>query len=586
MSNEPTEPTEPAATEPTEPAATEPTEPAATEPTEPAATADSEASGKSGGRHKWGVRVLLALATLLTIFATFAVFANRQVLDANNWSSTSTEMLAHPAIRTALSEYLVNQVYANVNVAGDLEGALPPALKPLAGPASGALRGAAQNVADQVLGLPRVQDAWRAANKVAAQQFINIVEGKSNAVKLQGNQVVLDLRPIMIDVADTVGLPSSLVEKVPPGAAQLKVLKSDQIKTVQNAVKLVRGLAIILPAIALILFALAVWFSEGRRRHALFFVGVDLLVAGIFVLVARNLGDHYVTTKLAQGESVRPAVNAAYTIGTDMLRDIAGAVLLFGIVILFAAALAGPKRPAVAIRRATAPWLRNRPGVAYGVLTVILLLIVLWGPIPATRKVIPVLIIFALAFLGLHALRVQTAKEFPETNEGDTSHALRSRASGAVDSVRRRTSHALAAGFGSVGGQAPAPGAALGDARLGESHRRGVRRREGERPRELIRRRQGLRAGAGPVAGGGTASAVRAALTSASIAVGLDRRLRRHRRHDILALPAHDGAGGAIVVSAAPVVEQHGNEAGAERDGAHDHREEAEHGIAELDRAT
>ena len=148
------------------------------------------------------------------------------------------------------------------------------------------------------------------------------------------------------------------------------------------------------------------------------------------------------TTKLAQGESVRPAVNAAYTIGTDMLRDIAGAVLLFGIVILFAAALAGPKRPAVAIRRATAPWLRNRPGVAYGVLTLILLLIVLWGPIPATRKVIPVLIIFALAFLGLHALRVQTAKEFPEANEGDTSHALRSRASGAVDSVRRRTSHA------------------------------------------------------------------------------------------------------------------------------------------------
>ena len=441
-SNEPTEPTEPAATEPTEPAATEPTEPAATEPTEPAATPDSEASGKSGGRHKWGVRVLLALATLITIFGAFAVWANRQVLDANNWSNTSTEMLAHPAIRTALSEYLVNQVYANVNVAGDLQGALPPALKPLAGPASGALRGAAQNVADQVLGLPRVQDAWRAANKVAAQQFINIVEGKSKAVKLQGNQVVLDLRPIMVDVADTVGLPASLVDKVPPGAAQLKVLKSNQIKTVQSAVKLVRGLAIILPAIALILFALAVWFSEGRRRHALFFVGVDLLVAGIFVLVARNLGDHYVTTKLAQGESVRPAVNAAYTIGTDMLRDIAGAVLLFGIVILFAAALAGPKRPAVAIRRATAPWLRNRPGVAYGVLTVILLLIVLWGPIPATRKVIPVLIIFALAFLGLHALRVQTAKEFPEANEGDTSHALRSRASGAVDSVRRRTSHA------------------------------------------------------------------------------------------------------------------------------------------------
>ena len=64
------------------------------------------------------MRVLLLIATLLTIFAILAIYVNRQVLDANNWSNTSTEMLAHPAIRTALSEYLITQVYANVNVAG------------------------------------------------------------------------------------------------------------------------------------------------------------------------------------------------------------------------------------------------------------------------------------------------------------------------------------------------------------------------------------------------------------------------------------------------------------------------------------
>ena len=33
-----------------------------------------------------------------------------------------------------------------------------------------------------------MQDAWRAANKITAQQFINIVESKSKAVKLQGNR--------------------------------------------------------------------------------------------------------------------------------------------------------------------------------------------------------------------------------------------------------------------------------------------------------------------------------------------------------------------------------------------------------------
>jgi hypothetical protein len=429
--------------EPEPPAETEPEAPtgAAEEPEPEAPTgAAAEDAPQASPRHRWGVRVLLAIATLLTIFAILAIYVNRQVLDANNWSKTSTTMLAHPAIRTALSEYLITQVYANVNVAGTLQSALPPALKPLAGEAAGALQQAAQKVAFEVLGRPRIQAVWKAANKTAAQQFINIVESKSKAVKLQGNQVILNLQPMLVSVANTLGLPGTLVQKIPPNAAQLKVLKSDQVKTVQNAVKAVRGLAIILPAVALILFALALWLSDGRRRHTLFFVGVDLLVAGIFVLVARNLGDHYVTNKLAQGETVRPAVNAAYTIGTDMLRDVASATLLFGLVTLVAAALAGPRRWAVAIRRALAPWLRERPGMAYAALTVILLLIVLWGPIPATRKVIPVLIIFVLAFLGLHALRVQTAKEFPDTHEGDTADSLRAGASGAVDSMRRRAS--------------------------------------------------------------------------------------------------------------------------------------------------
>jgi Short C-terminal domain len=414
---------------------------AETEPEAPTGATAEEAPTASP-RHRWGVRVLLLIATLLTIFAILAIYVNRQVLDANNWSKTSTAMLANPAIRTALSEYLITQVYANVNVAGTLQSALPPALKPLAGEAAGALQQAAQKVAFEVLGRPRVQAVWKAANKTAAQQFVNIVESKSKAVKLQGNQVILNLQPILVSVANTLGLPGTLVQKIPPDAAQLKVLKSDQVKTVQNAVKLVRGLAIILPAVALILFALAVWLAgDGRRRHTLFFVGVDLLVAGIIVLVARNLGDHYVTNKLAQGETVRPAVNAAYTIGTDLLRDVASATLLFGLVTVVAAALAGPRRWAVAIRRALAPWLRHRPGMAYAALAVILLLIVLWGPIPATRKVIPVLIIFALAFLGLYALRAQTAEEFPDAREGDTSHALRAGASGAAESVRRRASH-------------------------------------------------------------------------------------------------------------------------------------------------
>jgi hypothetical protein len=69
---------------------------------------------------------------------------------------------------------------------------------------------------------------------------------------------------------------------------------------------------------------------------------------------------------------------------------------------------------AVALRRALAPWLRERPALAYGTGAVLALLVVWWGPIPATRMPLPVLLMFALVLAGVAALRAQVAREFPD----------------------------------------------------------------------------------------------------------------------------------------------------------------------------
>jgi hypothetical protein len=94
-----------------------------------------------------------------------------------------------------------------------------------------------------------------------------------------------------------------------------------------------------------------------------------------------------------------------------------------------AATLAGNRRPAVAFRHFAAPWFRERPLATYGVVIAILLLIVLWGPIPATRKPIPVLIMFVLVWIGVEALRRQTAEEFPDAQFGDSTSGMRDRVS-------------------------------------------------------------------------------------------------------------------------------------------------------------
>jgi hypothetical protein len=413
--------------------------PAAIAPPGAAAPTDADSARSRLPRsRRYLVRALLLVATILVIASTFAVWADRQVLNANNWADTSSALLESKAIRSQVGVFIVDQIYADVDVTGVAREALPPRLDPLAGPAASGLRNLAEQRAETFLGRPRVQRLWENANKVAAQQFINIVQGKPGAVTSAGNAVVLDLGVIVANLAQQLGLPSSLVDKLPPNAGQIKILSGDQVTTAKNAASLLNGLAIVLPILSLGLFALAVFLARARRRETLFWVGVNLLFAGAVVLVARNLLGSSVVDAVAKTEAVKPAVQDAWSIGTRMLRDVAQAAIVIGIPVVLAAWLAGPMRAAVALRRAMAPWLNERPDVTYVVVAALLLLIVAWGPIPATRLVIPLLIMIGLVIVGVQALRRQTAREFPDARSGAVSAALRERVRGGTPGAAPR----------------------------------------------------------------------------------------------------------------------------------------------------
>src|SRR5205823_7512342 len=126
---------------------------------------------------------------------------------------------------------------------------------------------------------------------------------------------------------------------------------------------------------------------------------------------------------------------------TQMLHDAAQATIIAGIPVIIAAFLAGPTGLATSARRYAAPWLRERPGVTYSVVSAIVLLIIAWGPIPATRKPIPVLIFIGLVILGVEALRRQVRSEFPDSTPDDVRASLRA----AIAHARGRNGHAQAA---------------------------------------------------------------------------------------------------------------------------------------------
>ena len=64
------------------------------------------------------VDVIIGVATLLLVVGVFSVWANRLLFNPDNWSNTSTQLLDNAQIRSTTANYLVDQLYANVNVAG------------------------------------------------------------------------------------------------------------------------------------------------------------------------------------------------------------------------------------------------------------------------------------------------------------------------------------------------------------------------------------------------------------------------------------------------------------------------------------
>ena len=122
------------------------------------AGAGSIEPGMTRGRRIW-VRVILVLATILAVLAIFAIWANRQLMNPDNWAKTSTALLQKQTVRSAVAGYLVDQLYANVTSEGELKsGSLPAAAARRPDP--GGLHNLAEQGAERALGIPRVQDAW------------------------------------------------------------------------------------------------------------------------------------------------------------------------------------------------------------------------------------------------------------------------------------------------------------------------------------------------------------------------------------------------------------------------------------------
>jgi hypothetical protein len=380
----------------------------------------------SRGRRRL-VRVLIVLGSLLAFLSVFAIWTERQALDTGEWVNTSGRLIQNPKIREAVSKYLIDQLYENVDVEKELSEKLPGDTKELAGPISGGLRQVAGSGAEKVLESSTAQELWKSANKTTHEQLLEVLEEKEGTLATEEGKVSLDLGALATNIADQVGINANLED-----AGQITILRSDQLKTAQDIVVAIKGLALILSLLTFLCFGLAIYLSREGRWVTVLYCGIGLIAAGFAVIVFREVAGGIVVGQLVEEDSVKPAAEAAWSIGTSLMTSIATTVIIIGVLFGIAGWLASPTGSARSTRRAIAPPLREYPAYVYAGLAILVGIYFLSAPTQNLRSFLTTLVIAGLAAFGIHELRKQTADEFPDADYGDIVGRTKDKVVGAV----------------------------------------------------------------------------------------------------------------------------------------------------------
>jgi hypothetical protein len=357
-------------------------------------------------------RVLTVVAILLALVGMLAFYVAHTALDEAGFEAVSRNMIENDAIRTQVANTAVDQLYANVDVEAAIAEQLPPDQKGLAPVLAGLSRSGADQAAVAALERPRVQTTWVEVTTATQRQLVRLLDDKNQFVQTDGGKVVLDLRPIMIEIGDQVVVIGRLAEKLPDSAGRITIIEESQLETAQTITKILRAVANWMWLVALAVAALAIWLARGRRRVELRALAIGVLLVGLLLLAVRRVAGGYLVDQLAKDDSVKPAARDAWSILTQVLADRAWVWIILGVVTLVGVWFVGETGRAAQARHAARPVLENRV-TTYAIAAGSVLVLGLLAPLFARGWTMSLLLL-ALVIVGIEVVRNIVLREAPQ----------------------------------------------------------------------------------------------------------------------------------------------------------------------------
>lgn len=364
--------------------------------------------------HRGWVRFLTILVGIVTVVAILSTWVDRQVFNTDEWGDTSLKMLQNPEIQKAVADYAVAELYDNVDVDKELKTVLPGDTKDLSGVAAGALRQVADQGAQRALSDQRIQDLWRSANIQTHKTLIAVLEDKSDVLSTDGGQVKLELQPLIIEIASQVGLGEQAKANIPASVGQIEIVNSDELATAQTISSVIHGLALFASLLSLVLIALAIYLSPGYRWLTVLWLAVTLIISAVIILILRSVAGGILVPELASPD-VQPAAQAAYDIGTDLLKSIAWTVIWGSLVLIAGSWLISPNKAAKSTRGFLAVPFGRYPGAVYALLGLASFIFLITGAGDQRGFLVRLMIVILVA-IGTYFFRRQLMLENPDAD--------------------------------------------------------------------------------------------------------------------------------------------------------------------------
>ncbi|MSY44833.1 MAG: hypothetical protein F2686_04310, partial [Actinobacteria bacterium] len=126
---------------------------------------------------------LLIMGVILAPLTTVAIFAKNQITNTDRYVETVSPLASDPAIQEAVGTFVVDQLFAAVDVEELAAEALPKKAQFLAAPLAAGVQNLTKNVVDRFLTSDEFAQLWDTANRAAHDRIVSALTGETPSGK-------------------------------------------------------------------------------------------------------------------------------------------------------------------------------------------------------------------------------------------------------------------------------------------------------------------------------------------------------------------------------------------------------------------